>query len=172
AQVRQIKTLLCHEKYKRSDLSYDIALLELNEPVQCSPYIQLGCVADPILSLSELQNCWVAGWGSTIARAQKLRPSDVLQEAKVQLIDVQLCNSSSWHSGGIFTYNLCAGYPEGTISTCQGDSGGPLMCQDNNADFFWIIGVASWGRGCARAKRPGVHTSTQYFYDWMLFQMG
>ncbi|NXR58961.1 ACRO protein, partial [Rhadina sibilatrix] len=63
AQVRQIKNLLRHENYKRSDISNDIALLELNEPVECSPYIQLACVADPTLRVSELQNCWIAGWG-------------------------------------------------------------------------------------------------------------
>ncbi|NWV03485.1 ACRO protein, partial [Ptilonorhynchus violaceus] len=170
AQLRRIKRLLRHEYYNKSDKSNDIALLELYKPVQCNPYTQLGCVADPILSLSELQNCWVAGWGSTIARAQN--SSDILQEAKVQLIDVKLCNSSRWYAGMIHTHNLCAGYPQGTIDTCQGDSGGPLMCQDNNADFFWIIGVTSWGKGCGRARQPGVYTSTQYFYDWILFHMG
>ncbi|NXC55231.1 ACRO protein, partial [Aleadryas rufinucha] len=65
AQVRQIKKLVRHENYKRRDMSNDIALLELNEPVQCSPYIQLACVADAILGVSVSQdlNCWVAGWG-------------------------------------------------------------------------------------------------------------
>ncbi|NWW75754.1 ACRO protein, partial [Climacteris rufus] len=170
AQVRRIKNLLRHENYKRLDLSYDIALLELDKPVQCNPYIQVACVADPMLRVSELQNCWIAGWGYTVARA--LKTSDVLQEAKVQLIDVQLCNSSRWYAGRIHNYNLCAGYPQGTIDTCQGDSGGPLMCQDNNADYWWLVGVSSWGKGCARARRPGVHTSTQFFYDWILVQMG
>ncbi|NWV14164.1 ACRO protein, partial [Ptilonorhynchus violaceus] len=65
AQVRRIKKLLRHEKYRKRHLHYDIALLELNHPVQCSPYIQLACVADPILgvSVSKGQNFWVAGWG-------------------------------------------------------------------------------------------------------------
>ncbi|NWT75481.1 ACRO protein, partial [Prunella himalayana] len=63
AQVRKIKKLLRHENYQRSDISNDIALLELNEPVQCSPYIQVVCVADPTVTLSELQNCWIAGLG-------------------------------------------------------------------------------------------------------------
>ncbi|XP_072783689.1 acrosin-like [Taeniopygia guttata] len=166
AQLRRIKKLVRHEHYNPSDKSNDIALLQLSKPVDCNPYVQLACVADPALSLSELQNCWVAGWGATAARSQT--SSDILQEAKVQLIDVQLCNSSGWYAGVVHTHNLCAGYPQGKIDTCQGDSGGPLMCQDENSDFFWIVGVTSWGRGCARVKRPGIYTSTLYFYDWIL----
>ncbi|NWT16889.1 ACRO protein, partial [Vireo altiloquus] len=165
AQMRSVRQVLYHPYYNPDDMSYDIAVLELDHPVQCSPYIQMACVADPMLKVSELQNCWIAGWGATFEGVKK--PSDHLQEAKVQLIDTQLCNSSSWYAGDIHTHNLCAGYPQGTIDSCQGDSGGPLMCQDNNADFWWVVGLTSWGRGCARAKRPGVYTSTQYFYDWI-----
>ncbi|XP_023778642.1 acrosin-like [Cyanistes caeruleus] len=172
AQVRQIKKLLRHENYKRRDMSYDIALLELSQPVQCSPYIQLACVADAILgvSVSQEHNCWVAGWGATTAKAQN--SSDHLQQAMVHLIDIQLCNSTFWYAGELHPYNLCAGYPEGLIDTCQGDSGGPLMCQDNHADSWWVVGVTSWGKSCGRARRPGVYTSTQYFYDWILVHMG
>ncbi|XP_039424584.1 acrosin-like [Corvus cornix cornix] len=170
AQMRSIKQVVMHQYYNHGDMSYDIALLELDHPVQCSPYIQLACVPDATLRVSELKNCWVAGWGATAARAQK--SSDYLQEARVQLIDTKLCNSSGWYAGEIHTHNLCAGYPQGTIDTCQGDSGGPLMCQDNNADYWWVIGVTSWGRGCARAKQPGIYTSTQHFYNWILVQMG
>ncbi|XP_030916350.1 acrosin-like [Geospiza fortis] len=169
AQVRHVKQVLIHQYYHHDDMSYDIALLELDHPVQCSPYIQLACVPDATLRVSELHNCWVAGWGATAPRAQG--SSDHLQEAKVQLIDLQLCNSTGWYTGKIHTHNVCAGYPQGTIDTCQGDSGGPLMCQEENSNYWWVIGITSWGKGCARARQPGVYVSTQYFHDWILFHM-
>ncbi|KAM9250213.1 acrosin-like [Cariama cristata] len=170
AQVRNIKRLLVHEHYSSVSESNDIALLELDQPVQCGYSIQLACMPDASLRVSELTSCYVGGWGSTTARSGG--SPDVLQEAKVRLIDANLCNSSRWYAGAIHTHNLCAGYPQGGIDTCQGDSGGPLVCKDNNADYFWLVGVTSWGKGCARPRQPGVYTSTQHFYDWILLQMG
>ncbi|NWV23772.1 ACRO protein, partial [Origma solitaria] len=63
AQVRNIKKLHTHAYYSRTGMTYDIAMVELDEPVQCSPYIQMACVPDATLKVSELRNCWVAGWG-------------------------------------------------------------------------------------------------------------
>ncbi|NXS12924.1 ACRO protein, partial [Neodrepanis coruscans] len=117
ARLRRIKQLRRHENYNKDDMSNDIALIQLDRPVKCNPYIQVGCVPDPMLSVSELQTCYVAGWGATEARAQK--SSDILQEARVELIDLQLCNSSQWNAGKIHSHNLCAGYEEGNIDTCQ-----------------------------------------------------
>ncbi|NWI61816.1 ACRO protein, partial [Calyptomena viridis] len=165
AELRHIKRLVTHEDYNAADQSNDIALLELDQPVKCSPYVQLGCVPNDTVNVPELDTCYVAGWGSTTARAQST--SDVLQEAEVYLLDVQTCNSSEWYDGAVHPHNLCAGYPEGGIDTCQGDSGGPLMCKDDDTEYFWVVGVTSWGKGCARAKRPGIYTSTQHFYNWI-----
>ncbi|XP_056180963.1 acrosin-like [Falco biarmicus] len=174
AQVRAVRRLLVHQHYWNVTQRNDIALLELDQPVQCNSYVQLACVPDASLRVSELTACYVSGWGARKARGEwpKRRSAYVLQEAQVHLIDARVCNSSGWYRGAIHTHNMCAGYPQGGIDTCQGDSGGPLVCQDKSADYFWLVGVTSWGTGCARARKPGVYTSTQHFYDWILAQMG
>uniref|UniRef100_A0A663N782 Peptidase S1 domain-containing protein n=1 Tax=Athene cunicularia TaxID=194338 RepID=A0A663N782_ATHCN len=115
SQVRSVKQLLVHEEYNKISQSNDIALLQLDEPVRCSDSIQLACVPDASLKVSELTTCYISGWGTTMAR----EPADVLQEAKVLLIDLKLCNSRQWYAGAVHPHNLCAGYPQGGIDTCQ-----------------------------------------------------
>lgn len=168
SKVRHIQRLLVHQHYVAATARNDIALLELDQPVECSDYIQLGCVPDTSLRVSELKSCYIAGWDFANAQGSGM----VLQESKVHLMDTELCNSSPWYAGAVHLDNLCAGYPQGSIDTCQGDSGGPLVCKDNEADYFWLVGMSSWGRGCERARHPGIYTSTQHFYNWILLQTG
>uniref|UniRef100_A0A8C9MS82 Acrosin n=1 Tax=Serinus canaria TaxID=9135 RepID=A0A8C9MS82_SERCA len=165
-QVRNAKKVVVHRSYRRKDYSYDIALMQLDRPVLCSSYIQLAW-----MSRTGKQNPHGAAGSLFLSLLTGLDSADRLQQAKVRLIDLQLCNSSDWYAGEVHPYNLCAGYPQGTIDTCKGDSGGPLMCQDNNADYWWVIGLTSFGEGCARPRQPGVYTSVQHFYDWIDYNM-
>ncbi|NWW37930.1 ACRO protein, partial [Panurus biarmicus] len=111
AEVRHIQRLLVHQHYVPATARNDIALVQLEQPVECSDYIQLGCVPDAQLRVSELKSCYIAGWN--FARAQG--PGMLLQEAKVHLMDTELCNSSPWYAGAVHADNLCAGYPQGGI---------------------------------------------------------
>ncbi|XP_010216540.1 PREDICTED: acrosin-like [Tinamus guttatus] len=92
----------------------------------------------------------------------------ILQEAPVHLIDNHICNSSEWYAGVIVDTHVCAGYQEGGIDTCQGDSGGPLVCKDPVGEYYWLVGVTSWGYGCARMQQPGVYSAVQRYYNWIL----
>jgi secreted trypsin-like serine protease len=50
---------------------------------------------------------------------------------------------------------VCAGYPEGGVDTCQGDSGGPMF--GDASGVLRVVGVTSWGNGCAQPGQPGVY---------------
>ncbi|XP_054029761.1 acrosin, partial [Dryobates pubescens] len=182
AQVRQVKQLLAHPAYSRATQSNDIALLELGQPLRCGGSVQPACLPDGSLRVRSLTNCFVSSWASAAAKGERSAragrarrgaegPTDVLQEAKVHLMTLKLCNSSRWYNGTIPSRVVCAGYPWGGVHTCQGDSGGPLACRDKSNDYFWLVGVTSWGKGCARARQPRLYTSTQHFYKWILLQM-
>ncbi|NWT10590.1 ACRO protein, partial [Vireo altiloquus] len=155
AEVRHIQRLLVHQHYVPATARNDIALVELEQPVECSDYIQLGCVPDASLRVSELKSCYIAGW-------------DFANGGFPNSTCAPRVSWAPW-GHGLGTSWTRAGHrqtPEPPL-LAQGDSGGPLVCKDNEADYFWLVGMSSWGRGCERARHPGIYTSTQHFYNWI-----
>lgn len=52
---------------------------------------------------------------------------------------------------------------------CQGDSGGPLIQRgdSSNGSQDTIVGIVSWGIGCASPIFPGVYSRTSSAYSWI-----
>ena len=66
---------------------------------------------------------------------------------------------------GIFVSSdmLCAGLPQGGRDACLGDSGGPLLARVQNS---WVlVGIVSFGEGCAEPGKPGVYTNLGNYFD-------
>lgn len=126
-----------------------------------------------------------AGWGTTSSGGPA---SEMLRIAEMEVLPDSVCGNPSaeitiegFRFSGLAKVSahnaLCAGgVSQGqVVDTCQGDSGAPLIA---NADGdARIVGVVSWGEGCAGMEdgepirlTPGVYVRTSNFLDWLAAQ--
>ena len=135
----------------------DIALIKLDRPVTLGSTVQ-------VLSLGTLprtgEQLVAVGWGDT---SEGGSPSRVLQKVSVTRQSSTACGNA--YPGEITSSMFCAGEKAGGKDTCQGDSGGPIMYQRN--ETWELVGLTSWGDGCARPARYGVYTKTYPFRNWV-----
>jgi trypsin len=61
---------------------------------------------------------------------------------------------------------ICPCWPGEVKGACQGDSGGRL----GGAEF--LIGIVSWGAGCAEPNYPGVGSNVAKLKDFISEQTG
>ena len=98
----------------------------------------------------------IAGWGVTEEDGDL---PDTLQKAQVPITTDTYCKSRYTEDDG-YDFDpetmVCAGYPEGGVDTCQGDSGGPMFGTAADGSRR-VVGVTSWGNGCAQEGYPGVY---------------
>ncbi|WP_187369352.1 serine protease [Baekduia soli] len=98
-------------------------------------------------------NLQISGWGSTAAQAAGGTNPPTLSNTLQVISDLHKASCAPY--GGIdTTIQICAG----TLGkdACQGDSGGPLA--QSISGTWRLVGIISWGVGCATAQYPGVYT--------------
>uniref|UniRef100_A0A8C5K299 Serine protease 29 n=2 Tax=Jaculus jaculus TaxID=51337 RepID=A0A8C5K299_JACJA len=169
-----VSQVIVHQDYIRANLGSDVALLRLEEPVHLSANVKPVKLPSVSLKVTSRNQCWVTGWG-TISMFASLPPPYLLQQVQVPIVDNDLCeelyhNASSHQYQGqrlILNDMLCAG-SEGRDS-CRGDSGGPLVCRVSGS--WSLVGVVSWGFGCAEKNIPGVYARVQTYVPWITRQI-
>uniref|UniRef100_A0A8C8YQ64 Serine protease 33 n=1 Tax=Prolemur simus TaxID=1328070 RepID=A0A8C8YQ64_PROSS len=166
-----VRRLLLPPDYSKDQGRGDLALLQLRHPVPLSARVQPVCLPAPGARPAPRTPCWVTGWGS-LRPGVPLPEWRPLQGVRVPLLDSRTCDRL-YHVGSdvpqaeriVLPGNLCAGYIEGHKDACQGDSGGPLACLQSGR---WVlVGVVSWGKGCALPSRPGVYTNVATYSPWI-----
>ncbi|XP_012866728.1 PREDICTED: uncharacterized protein LOC105981924 [Dipodomys ordii] len=173
-QLLAVSKIVVHQDYVHWMLGSDVALLRLAEPAHCSADVKPVRLPSASLDAASLDQCWVTGWGA-VSLFSSLPPPYRLQEAKLRVVSNAVCeekfHNATWHRfrGRRFIQGdmLCAGgFGRGS---CYGDSGGPLVCKVSGA--WTLLGVVSWGYGCALIDVPGVYARVQTFVPWVLKQV-
>jgi len=97
------------------------------------------------------------GWGQLCERCDV---SKVLMEVDITVTTNEVCKNKY---PGLRDTHICAMDPG--KDTCQKDSGGPLMVEENGR--WTLVGVTSFGQGCARPGKPGVYARVTEAMDWI-----
>jgi len=171
-RIRVIE-LIPHPEYQHEEsLRYDIMLLKIASSTSSAKESMIKVNLDSSVP-SPNQKVTVLGWGLTEAdNDDSLSP--VLQGASLHTLSNYDCEQSedpnypsNNFNGEIYQDMLCAGSDSGK-DACQGDSGGPLvMPLPGNEDKDLLLGVVSWGFGCASEYFPGVYSRTSFDPDWL-----
>ena len=155
-----VAEVIADPNYNPQTVNSDFSILRLARPVSFTSTIRPACLpaqTNPAPTYVG-QVATVTGWGTLSSGGAQ---PTVLQEVNVTVTTNSACNSAY---GTITDMMLCASAPG--KDSCQGDSGGPLVLQENGRQA--LVGVVSWGAGCAKPGYPGVYARTTRRMDWLL----
>ncbi|MFI6101446.1 S1 family peptidase [Lentzea sp. NPDC051213] len=133
-----------HKQYSAADEGEDVAVLTLKKPLEYPP-LPIADLTDRALYQpgTELR---ALGWGRT---SENGKTSRFLLQATLPVLPDAFCEET--YPQFVRSDMFCAGFAAGKVDTCQGDSGGPLVANGK------LVGITSWGEGCARKNKPGVY---------------
>jgi hypothetical protein len=170
-QRRGVAEVIIHPGWDPGPNDNDVALLRLASPIDARPgsgtTLPIAFAPRAASNIGDLAGVMttVTGWGNRAANPPG--GSDfpaALHEVEVPVITNAACNTA--YGGSITDNMLCAGFDTGGKDSCQGDSGGPLV-YDSGGGNWVLVGVVSFGIGCADADYPGVYARVSRYADWI-----
>ncbi|XP_046404255.1 trypsin-1-like [Ischnura elegans] len=156
--IHQVTKIHQHPGFDIGVLDGDISILEVNPPFQFGTGVQPIALPASDMDVAVGSNADVSGWGTTTEGGSL---PDHLRHVIVKVVDQNECNQAY---GSITDNMICAGAPG--KDSCQGDSGGPLV-EDGK-----LVGIVSFGYGCAEPGYPGVYTRVTALRDWIKQEVG
>lgn len=169
-QVRAAVSFKIHPRYDQSDPrseeSYDMALIELDKPVEGITPVQMPTPGTDALIRPGAQAV-VAGWGLTDDVLE--HSPDRMQQVTVPILSQAECQASYGSDEFNTEIDICAGLAG--KGSCRGDSGGPLLRKIPGREVPIQIGIVSrGGENCATQEEPGIYTSLSSKELWNTFE--
>ena len=160
--VVQPASFIIHPHYNSRTTDNDFGLVRLARPVTFSERVQPVCLPAPATNYDQVVAV-VSGWGTT--RSGGAQPA-TLHEATVKTRTNSECRGAgtAYSAEQITASMICAAGPG--RDSCQGDSGGPLVTQERGG-YYALVGLVSWGYGCAQSNAPGVYARVTAQLDWI-----
>ncbi|XP_072946032.1 trypsin-like [Epargyreus clarus] len=144
-------------KLHTHDYDYQLLLLESPVPVTSTTRpIAIGSLDN--VKPGDLMS--VSGWGHLKYKEGKMQ--DLLRRVFIPIISDSECrNLAHGKYINITSRMFCAGFLTGSKDSCQGDSGGPAVVAGK------LLGLVSFGIGCALPDLPGVYSLIPVVRDWI-----
>mmetsp|Transcript_10125 Transcript_10125/g.14737 ORF Transcript_10125/g.14737 Transcript_10125/m.14737 type:complete len:463 (-) Transcript_10125:59-1447(-) len=160
-----ISKITKHPDWDENTFSNNFALVRLDGTSSISPVgMDNGNISPAYENMSSKTNLWPIGFGKTETGSVSTK----LLHVNVNYVKQETCNTNYEDNYGyddstdrIFDSMMCAADTD--QDACQGDSGGPLFDSENKA----LVGVTSWGNGCAEAGFPGVYARISEEIVWI-----
>ncbi|KAH8384707.1 hypothetical protein KR093_005657, partial [Drosophila rubida] len=154
--VSKVASFRNHEGYNANTMVNDIAVIRLSSSLSFSSNIKAIGLASWAPANGAAAS--VSGWGTQSSGSSSI-PTQ-LQYINTKIVSQQQCASSAYSYGSQIKSTMICAAASGKDS-CQGDSGGPLVSGGV------LVGVVSWGVGCAYSNYPGVYADVAVLRSWV-----
>uniref|UniRef100_A0A2A4K612 Peptidase S1 domain-containing protein n=1 Tax=Heliothis virescens TaxID=7102 RepID=A0A2A4K612_HELVI len=159
--VHHVKQIIQHPTFNvAAPADNDFAILRSSTFILFNKNVKPVSIAGNNYILADNQPVRAAGWGLIFEEGPF---SEELRHVLMLSVNQDICKRPYASVGIIITDNmLCSGvFNVGGRDQCQQDSGGPLY--HNGV----LVGVCSFGFGCARAQFPGVNARVSRASTWI-----
>lgn len=161
--VRNVTKFVRHPNYDSNNMDNDVALVKVDESFVWKMYVIQPLPINQFFNPPPGEEVIVTGWGHMEDGGS--RPIE-LRYVMLPTISLKECKRYYRFFKQTPTENMFCTYAPGK-DACQGDSGGPAVHDSE------LVGIVSWGRGCAKEGSPGVFTnlSSSAVYNFVNRQM-
>ncbi|XP_046470028.1 venom protease-like [Neodiprion pinetum] len=167
-----IARIIKHPRYDESSNHNDIAIIELQNPVEFTSSVQPVCLLTKPLSnlVSESANFIMLGWVSTFVGGST--HTRLMKAEHLHLVGGKDCSESysdlrvQIHPIESNDTVICVWDPSigRRADTCWDNTGGVLLI--SSREFLFLAGVTAFGQTCG-GSRPSVYTSVFEHLTWI-----